>query len=128
MVVVDFWQERDRASVVVYTNEDRDVTIAEWWDGQVHEMIEDGFFKFDDTDSVIAYCREVGLLPVDDNNIAKRWKTVCPCCNAELGQTNRDDLSRQDLIGNGVQIDDEGRVQILCGDCILLYTPWAKDL
>ncbi len=41
---IDTWQERDRASVVV-TDKRTDKTIAEWWDDDVRQMFEDGFFK-----------------------------------------------------------------------------------
>lgn len=41
---IDTWQERDRLSVVV-TDKRNDKTIAEWWDDDVRQMFEDGFFK-----------------------------------------------------------------------------------
>ena len=41
---IDTWQERDRASVVV-TDKRTDKVIAQWWDNDVHDMFEDGFFK-----------------------------------------------------------------------------------
>jgi len=40
---VDQWFERDRASVVVYDS--RDNVVAEWWDEEVDDMVESGFFK-----------------------------------------------------------------------------------
>lgn len=58
---VSVWEERDRAHVAVWVG---DACVAEWWDGEVAEMVEDGFFtrgpRF--RDSVLAYCRERGIV------------------------------------------------------------------
>lgn len=42
-MVVDVWFERDRASVIVYENEERGEPLLELWDEDVHQAIEDGF-------------------------------------------------------------------------------------
>jgi hypothetical protein len=39
---VETWFERDRKSIVVYDANDRE--IAEWWDDDVDEMVESGYF------------------------------------------------------------------------------------
>lgn len=67
---VDWWQERDRTSVVVFANDDRDITIAEWWDEDAQSMMEDGFFKWEDDDSVISYLEEMEVIEdiSDDEN------------------------------------------------------------
>lgn len=56
---VEFWHERDFASVTVFVG---DKIIFECFDEKVYEMVESGLFKFEDEKSVIAYCKEVGLL------------------------------------------------------------------
>lgn len=62
--IVDTWFERDRSSIIVYSDEDRTHTIAEWWDEDVHQMFEQGFFSHrrDLKGSVIEYCETMGLL------------------------------------------------------------------
>lgn len=59
-VVVSTWFERDRAFVGIQDVETTDY-LAEWWDEEVGEMVEDGFFKPHDDLSVIKYADEVGL-------------------------------------------------------------------
>jgi hypothetical protein len=66
LIFVDWWQERDRTSIVVFKDEDRDVTVAEWWDEDAQSMMEDGFFKWHDDDSVIDYLDEIGLIEFID--------------------------------------------------------------
>lgn len=58
----DWWQERDRASVVVYTDDSRNVEIWAAWDENVHELIEDGFIKWEDDDSVLDYLEHLGIV------------------------------------------------------------------
>lgn len=70
---IDWWQERDRTSVVVFADDDRDVTIAEWWDEDAQSMMEDGFFKWHDDDSVIEYLEDMEVIehqnpPEDDDD------------------------------------------------------------
>ncbi len=56
------WFERDRAHVEL-RNEDTDVTILEFWDEAVEEMVEDGFLDPKDwKGSMIKYARSMGLL------------------------------------------------------------------
>ena len=62
---VNIWQERDRMSVVVYDSKDN--VVVEWWDNEVLEMCEDGFFicsrgaeKF--KQSVLDYCNVARLI------------------------------------------------------------------
>lgn len=62
LIDIDWWQERDRHSVVVFENDDREKTIAEWWDDDAVEMIEDGFFKWGDDNSVLDYLEEIRLI------------------------------------------------------------------
>ena len=71
---VDWWQERDRASVVVTDSRDRDVW--ELWDDDVYEMIADGFFKWEDDQSVIDYLSEVGII----REKASSKTAKCPTC------------------------------------------------
>ncbi len=61
-VEVSTWFERDRAHIEIWdlkTNK----TLAEWWDEEVAELIEDGFFrlgrKFEQ--SVIEYAESIGI-------------------------------------------------------------------
>lgn len=61
---VETWFERDRSSIVVYDADDRE--IAEWWDDDVQDMFESGYFTPGKgeralADSVIAYVGELGL-------------------------------------------------------------------
>ena len=58
---VDWWQERDRTSIVAYANAARDVILGEWWDDDAQQMIEDGFFKWKDDASVLDYLEEMGI-------------------------------------------------------------------
>jgi hypothetical protein len=65
-VLVDWWNERDRLSIVAYADENRDVTLGEWWDMDAHGMIEDGFFKWGEDDTVIDYLLEIGRIDYQD--------------------------------------------------------------
>jgi len=63
---VDQWHERDRNHVHVRTTPG-ERTVAEWWDEDVHSMVEDGFFKTGrlprsgvDPQSVLDYLADVG--------------------------------------------------------------------
>lgn len=67
IVDVDWWQERDRASVVVFDNENRRATLWEAWDEEVYELIEDGFIKWHDDSSVLDYLEDVGVLEHEDD-------------------------------------------------------------
>jgi hypothetical protein len=61
-VEVKTWFERDRSHVSV-DEADTDETIAEWWDEDVQQMYEDGFFKGGGRElerSVVTYLDEVG--------------------------------------------------------------------
>lgn len=63
---VDTWFERDRANVTVYKN---DKEIAEWWDDDVRELVEDGFLNPRDWEgSAIEYCKHLGLLESEQVN------------------------------------------------------------
>jgi hypothetical protein len=61
---VETWFERDRSSIVVYDADDRE--IAEWWDDDVQDMFESGYFTPGRgervlADSVLAYIEEMKL-------------------------------------------------------------------
>ena len=43
---IETWFERDRASIVLYDN--NDCVIAEWWDDDVYGIVDDGFLSADD--------------------------------------------------------------------------------
>lgn len=58
---VDFWQERDRASVVV-TNNLTGQTVYEAWDEDVYNDVDLGLYNFGDTESVLDYLRDVGII------------------------------------------------------------------
>lgn len=58
---VDFWQERDRVSVVV-TNNLTDQTVFEAWDEDVINDIDLGLYEFGDSNSVLEYLRSVGII------------------------------------------------------------------
>ena len=66
-VTVEQWFERDRAFVGIQDVETTDY-LAEWWDDEVHDMIEGGFFKAGrmpfsgvDKQSVIDYADYIGI-------------------------------------------------------------------
>jgi len=61
-VFVDWWQERDRVSIIAYADENRDVTLGEWWDEDAIAMIDDGFFKWKDDDTVIDYLLDMDII------------------------------------------------------------------
>jgi len=73
MVEVFAWQERDRANVEIRDKETHE-TVAEWWDNDLRQMFEDGFFKGglpsrswekpsrNLIESVLDYAESVGLL------------------------------------------------------------------
>lgn len=58
---VDVWEERDRLSIILYMG---DETVAEWWDDDARQMIEDGFFKSGPRlkHSVIRYAEEMEMI------------------------------------------------------------------
>ena len=66
--VVDWWQERDRASVVVYRYEKGEDDVWEIWDDDARELVEDGFIKWGDDGSVFDYLEEVGVLEHFDDD------------------------------------------------------------
>lgn len=72
---VETWFERDRSSIVVYDAADRE--IAEWWDDDVQEMFESGYFTPGRgeralADSVLGYVKEMGLdMPAGLDRAAK---------------------------------------------------------
>lgn len=65
---IDWWQERDRASVVAYIDDDRRTELFESWDEDVYELIEDGFLTWDDDDSVIEYMIHIGIIEIDPDD------------------------------------------------------------
>jgi hypothetical protein len=72
---VKTWFERDRSSIVVYDANDRE--IAEWWDDDVQDMFESGYFTSGKgeralADSVLGYVKEKGLdMPTGLDRAAK---------------------------------------------------------
>jgi hypothetical protein len=72
-VWIDWWQERDRASVVVYRYEQGEGEVWEAWDDDLRELIEDGFFKWKDDSSLLDYLEEVGVLEHFDDE--EFWDT-----------------------------------------------------
>jgi hypothetical protein len=79
---VETWFERDRKSIVVYDAADRE--IAEWWDEDVDNMVESGYFDASGfimgrevhprklEDSVLGYVKEMGLdMPAGLDRAAK---------------------------------------------------------
>jgi hypothetical protein len=58
---VDFWQERDRVSVIV-TNNLTEQVVFEAWDEDVINDIDLGLYQFGDADSVLEYLRSVGMI------------------------------------------------------------------
>ncbi len=56
------WEERDRLHIHLM-HADTYETIAEWWDDDARQMIEDGFFKRQPNlhRSVVDYCNEMGI-------------------------------------------------------------------
>lgn len=67
-VTVETWFERDRSHVRI---DDRRTgeTLIEWWDEDVEQLFEDGFFKRgrDLEDSVLDYAEHLGVLAVPGN-------------------------------------------------------------
>jgi hypothetical protein len=61
-VDIDWWQERDRASVVVFRYDDHEETVWEAWDDDARELVEDGFFKWENDTSLLDYLEEAGIL------------------------------------------------------------------
>ncbi|WP_336786925.1 hypothetical protein [Paenibacillus sp. MMO-177] len=49
---------------------------------------------------------------------------VCPCCNSE--DKLKKEYTKADYIGNGLLVDDQNRVMILCDACILIYGGWKS--
>lgn len=70
---VDFWFERDRASIIAYDPEGRE--MGEWWDEGVHEMFTDGFFKGNTNQevarSVFKYLDSIGVKQGDPSTYLK---------------------------------------------------------
>lgn len=66
-IKIDWWNERDRKSVVAYLD-DHDVELWEAWDDDVDELIEDGFLKWDDDDSVIEHMSDIGAIEFADDD------------------------------------------------------------
>lgn len=58
---ISWWVERDRASVVV-TDTKTDKDVFEAWDDDVRELIEDGFIKWEDDQSVLDYMEHLGII------------------------------------------------------------------
>lgn len=60
--LVETWRERDRLSIVV-TDERTGNDVAEWWDKDVEQLTEDGYFNWRNIeDSVLDYCEELKLI------------------------------------------------------------------
>ena len=58
---VTVWKERDRLHIHLFDGDENN-TIADWWDDDAREMIEDGFFDPRNmADSVIRYAIEMKL-------------------------------------------------------------------
>ncbi len=67
-IKVDVWEERDRLSIRV-VDEKTGCDVAQWWDDDARQMIEDGFFKPSDPggpgrnrleESVVEYLDSLG--------------------------------------------------------------------
>ncbi|MBK6942476.1 MAG: hypothetical protein IPH13_20055 [Planctomycetes bacterium] len=71
---VDFWFERDRASIIAYDPEGRE--MGEWWDEDVNEMFTDGFFKGNTNQevarSVFKYLDYIGVKQGDPSTYMTR--------------------------------------------------------
>lgn len=66
---VDIWSERDRASIVVYDNKGE--VVAEYWDEEVEDMVESGFFvgnrgKKALAESVLEYLEYIKIIKPGD--------------------------------------------------------------
>jgi hypothetical protein len=72
-IEVDFWAERDRASIVI--SDDNGKIIAEWWDEEVVEMIEQGLFEWENARSVIQYLADLGILKSKKGYLPKFYQT-----------------------------------------------------
>lgn len=70
-LVVDQWFERDRAMVHV-TTKDTEQTVAEWWDDDVGQMVEDGFFKS------LGFRARRGA-PIDDRSVLEYLADMGDC-------------------------------------------------
>lgn len=71
---LETWFERDRAHVDL-RRKSNDKTIVEWWDGAVHEAVEDGFLDPRDYHaSAFEYAEDHGLL---------RRRTPCAITSTE---------------------------------------------
>ena len=58
---VETWFERDRAHVSLYDSKDNEV--AEWWDEEVSEAVEDGFLNPRDWEgSAVDYMKYLGVI------------------------------------------------------------------
>lgn len=65
-VLVDWHQERDNVDIVAFDNEDRRVVLAEWHDDDARDMIEDGFFKWGDDETVFDYLIDMKIIDYVD--------------------------------------------------------------
>jgi len=72
---VDIWFERDRQSIVV--SDANDITVAEWWDEDVTDMVEAGFFDGRNlAESVIRYLVDVKVIKLDRGNTLPDYTVV----------------------------------------------------
>ena len=103
---VDTWFERDRASVVVYQDGKE---VAEWWDDDVRQMVEDGFLDPKDwKGSAIRYCEEMGLL----HNASMR-KAYGESVKLDRTDSRIDDVDNNTQTAHKDHIDDPGYHNIL---------------
>lgn len=59
------WFERDRAMVAV-VDKDADKDLIEWWDDDVHTLVELGLLDPHNIEqSAIQYAKDIGVIPVD---------------------------------------------------------------
>jgi hypothetical protein len=112
---VETWFERDHASVIVYKNGKE---VAEWWDDDVRQAVEDGFLDPKDWEgSAIRYCEDMGLL----KNASKA--TMCngePLWQCEFGHRDprwaitEEDIPQELRQGNWRGFEDQSWHNDVC--------------
>jgi len=87
--VLDTWFERDRAYVILYEKDGEGgfgELIAEWWDDDVMEAVEDGFLKPRDYHgSAFEYAEQAGLLDPANRVKKEKVRTGWVIVHSELG-------------------------------------------
>jgi hypothetical protein len=58
--IIHTWFERNRSNI--WVEDANGENIAEWWDEEVQEMFEDGFFNPEDYNSIIKYLISIGVI------------------------------------------------------------------